>query len=302
MTRAQKDFVLKGAAGFALGLILALGQGDPARTAEGKIAVVAAENFYGDIARQIGGDRVAVTSIMNNPEQDPHLFETTPGIVRQLVGAQIVILNGADYDPWMDKLLAAAPRAGRAVITAAQLTGRKVGDNPHLWYDPVTMPAVARALAEAFARADAAHAADYASRLQTVLASLDRLAQRVAQMKTKHAGTPVTATEPVFGPMAEALGLTMRNQRFQLAMMNDTEPSARDVAAFEDDLKQRKVRALFYNSQVSEKLTERLREIARKSKVPVVGVTETLPANMAFQDWVLGELDALDKALSGPNS
>jgi zinc/manganese transport system substrate-binding protein len=302
MTRAQRHFALKGAAGIALGLILALGQGDPARTAEEKITVVAAENFYGDIARQIGGDRVAVSSIMNNLEQDPHLFETTPGIVRQLVGAQIVILNGADYDPWMDKLLAAAPRAGRVVINAAQLTGRKAGDNPHLWYDPVTMPAVSKALAAAFAKADAAHAADYAARLQTVLASLDRLAQRVTQMKAKHAGTPVTATEPVFGPMAEALGLTMRNQRFQLAMMNDTEPSARDVAAFEDDLKQRKVKALFYNSQVSEKLTERLREIARKSKVPVVGVTETMPANMTFQDWVLGELDALDKALSGPNS
>ena len=116
--------------------------------AEGQIAVVAAENFYGDIARQIGGDRVAVISIMNNPDQDPHLFETTPAVVRQLAGAQIVVLNGANYDPWMDKLLAAVPRAGRTVISAAQITGRKAGDNPHLWYDPVTMPAVATALAE----------------------------------------------------------------------------------------------------------------------------------------------------------
>ena len=102
--------------------------------------------------------------------------------------------------------------------------------------------------------------------------------------------------------MTEALGLTMRNQRFQLAMMNDTEPSARDVAAFEKDLREHKVKVLIYNSQVSEKLTERLRDVARKAKVPVVGVTETMPPNVSFQDWVLGELDALDKALSEPNS
>jgi zinc/manganese transport system substrate-binding protein len=297
--RKGKRF-MKGA--IALALMLAFGAAAPVQAAEGQIAVVAAENFYGDIARQIGGDRVAVVSIMNNPDQDPHLFETTPSIVRQLAAAQIVIINGANYDPWMDKLLAATPRTGRMVISAAQLTGRKSSDNPHLWYDPATMPAVATALAEALAKADSAHALDYTARLKTTLAALGRITQRVAQLKAKHAGTAVTATEPVFSPMAEALGLTMRNQRFQLAMMNDTEPSARDMAAFESDLKERKVKVLIYNSQVSDKLTERLRDIAHKAKVPVVGITESMPAKISFQDWVLSELDALDKALSGPNS
>jgi zinc/manganese transport system substrate-binding protein len=276
--------------------------GIPALAAEDQIAVVAAENFYGDIARQVGGDRVAVVSIMSNPDQDPHLFETTPATVRQIVKAQIVIINGANYDPWIEKLLSATPRAGRVVIAAAALTGRKAGDNPHLWYDPRTMPAVATAIADALTKADAAHASDYVARLKTTLAGLERVTARVAQLKAKHAGTAVTATEPVFGPMADALGLTMRNQRFQLAMMNDTEPSARDLAAFERDLRDRAVKVLIYNSQVSEKLTERLRDIAIKSKVPVVGVTETMPADTSFQDWVLGELDAIDKALSGPSS
>jgi zinc/manganese transport system substrate-binding protein len=277
----------------------------PALAAEGgagKLAVVAAENFYGDIARQIGGDRIDVVSIMNNPDQDPHLFETTPGIVRQIANAQIVIVNGANYDPWMDKLLAAAPRPNRTVITAAALTGVKAGGNPHLWYAPLTMPAVAAALADAFTKADGAHAADYAARLKTTLASLDRVGQRVAQIKAKHQGAAVAATEPVFGLMADALGLTVRNQRFALAMMNDTEPSARDVAAFENDLKDHKVKLLLYNKQVSEKLTERLLDIANKAKVPVVGVTETQPANVSFQDWMLSELDAVDKALTGPSS
>ena len=286
----------------ALALLLALVGGQPACAADGKLAVVAAENFYGDIARQIGGDRIDVVSIMNNPDQDPHLFETTPGVVRQIADARIVILNGANYDPWMEKLLAAAPRPGRIVISAGQLVRAKAGDNPHLWYAPATMPAVAKAIADSLSKADSAHAGDYAARLSAVLASLARIGQRVVQIKAKHANEMVTATEPVFGPMAEALGLTMRNQRFQLAMMNDTEPSARDVAAFENDLKQHKVKLLLYNSQVSEKLTQRLRDIATKAKVPVVGVTETQPANMSFQDWMLGQLDAVDKALTGPSS
>ena len=285
---------------------LAVGTGAQAQVPSpdgvGKIAVVAAQNFYGDIARQIGGDRVAVSSIMSNPDQDPHLFETTPGVVRQIADARIVIVNGADYDPWMGKLIAAAPRPARTVITAATAVNAKPGDNPHLWYAPATMPAVAKAIAAALTQADGAHAADYAARLARTLADLDRIAQRAAQIKAKHAGMPVTATEPVFGPMADALGLTMRNQSFQLAMMNDPEPSARDVAAFEDDLKNGKVKALIYNKQVSQKLTQRLLAIARKAKVPVVGVTETQPAKVSFQDWMLGELDALDKALTGPSS
>lgn len=285
----------------AIGLIVigfTLGQGAPA-VAESRIAVVAAENFYGDIVRQIGGDRVAVASVINNPGQDPHLFETTPAVVRQLADAKIVVLNGANYDAWAEQLLSASPRTDRTVINAAQLAGRKVGDNPHLWYDPLVMPAVAAAVAAALSRADSAHASFYATRLNATLAALERIAARVAELKAKHAGAAVTATESVFGPMTEALGLTMRNERFQLAMMNDTEPSARDLAAFERDLKERKVKLLIYNSQVSEKLTERLRDIAERAKVPVVGITETMPPNVSFQDWVLGELDALDKALSG---
>jgi zinc/manganese transport system substrate-binding protein len=290
------------AAVLAVAVLLAFGQVPTAQAADGKIAVVAAENAYGDVARQIGGDRVEVASILTNPSQDPHLFETAPGVVRQIAGAQIVIINGADYDPWMEKLLKAGPRPDRVVISAAALMGRKPGDNPHLWYDPATMPKVASALADAFSKADAAHAADYAARLKTTLAGLERINARVAQMKAKFAGQAVTATEPVFGLMTGAVGLKMRNESFQLSMMNDTEPSARDVAAMENDLRGRKVKALIYNKQVSEKLTERLRDIAVKAKVPVVGVTETMPADTNFQDWVLGELDALDKALSGPNS
>jgi zinc/manganese transport system substrate-binding protein len=282
-------------------LFAALTLAAPAR-ADDKIAVVAAENFYGDVARQIGGDRVTVVSIMNNPDQDPHLFETTPGIVRLIATAQIAIVNGADYDPWMEKLLAAAPRPGRLVVNVAALNGRKAGDNPHLWYDPAIIRRVAMALEADFNKADKEHAAYYSAQLKTFLASLERVTQRTAQIKAKYAGQAVTATEPVFGLMAEALGLKMRNEKFQLAIMNDTEPSARDVAAFEHDLKERKVRILFYNKQASSKVVQHLVELARNAKIAVVGVTETAPPDLSYQDWMLGQLADTEKALAGPSS
>ena len=282
---------------FALAVTAILAATPAAHAADGKIAVVAAENFYGDVARQIGGDRVAVTSIISNPGQDPHLFETTPGIVREIAAAQIAILNGADYDPWMAKLLGVTPRPGRIVITVATLVGKKPGDNPHLWYEPATMPAAAKALAEAFGKADPAHAHDYAERLVAFLASLKPLDEKVAAIRGKYSGAAVTASEPVFGYMASALGLKMRNERFQLSIMNDTEPSARDIAAFEQDLKDHKVKVMFYNKQASDKAVQRLVELARKSKIPVVGVTETMPPGVSYQDWMLGELNDTDKAL-----
>ncbi len=281
--------------------ILAFGATAPAQAQKetGKIAVVAAQNFYGDIGGQIGGDRVSVTSVLMNADQDPHLFEPSPAVARQIADAQIVIANGAHYDEWVDKLLKTAPRPNRTVISAGKLMKARHGDNPHLWYNPATLPVVAKAIAAALSKTDSAHAAAYSERLAKTLANLDRISQRVAQMRAKHAGTPVAATEPVFGLMADALGLTMRNQKFQRALMNETEPSARDIAAFEDDLKKGRVKVLIYNKQVSEKLAERLVTIARTAKVPVVAVTETQPADASFEDWMLSQLDALDKALTG---
>ena len=237
-----------------------------APAADGKIAVVAAENFYGDIAKQIGGDRVAVASIMSNPDQDPHLFETTPGTVREITGAQIVVFSGADYDPWMPKILNTAPQPGRVVIDISTLVGKKAGDNPHLWYDPPTMPAAAQALAAAFTAADPAHKAEFEARLKAFDASLKPINDKIATIRAKYAGAPVTASEPVFGYMAQALGLKMRNESFQLSIMNSTEPSAHDVAAFEDDLKHHKVKVMFFNKQASDKAVERLVNIARASR------------------------------------
>jgi zinc/manganese transport system substrate-binding protein len=283
-------------------LLITLAPVSLAHAAEDKITLVAAENFYGDVARQIGGDRVSVTGILSNPDQDPHLFEISPAVVREIAAAQIVVYNGADYDPWMARLLAVTHKPGCAVIVAAELVNRKAGDNPHLWYDPATMPAVARSLAAALAAADPAHNDDYTARLKTFLASLEPLNEKIAAIRGKYAGLPVTATEPVFGDMAAALKLNMHSERFQLAIMNDTEPSARDVAAFERDLKTHKVRVLFYNKQASSNLVQHLVDLARASNIPVVGVTETCPPGVSYQEWMQSELDATDRALARPSS
>ena len=264
-----------------------------------KIPVVAAENFYGDVVHQLGGDHVDVTSILSNPDQDPHLFEASPKTARALQHATFVVYNGADYDPWMAKLLGASKNAKRTVIVAADLVGKKAGDNPHLWYDPATMPAVARAVNAALVAADPAHKADYDANLAKFLDSLKPIDAKVAALRAKYTGVPVTATEPVFGYMSDAIGLAMRNPKFQLAVMNDTEPSASDIAAFEKDLRTKQVRVLFYNSQATVALTKRMLKLAHDSGVPTVSVTETEPAGKNFQQWMTSQLDALSVALEG---
>ncbi len=288
--RLSRRGALAGLGGLALGR--------PARAA-GVLRIVAAENMYGDIAKQIGGALVRVSSILDNPNQDPHMFSASPSVARALAGADIVIANGADYDPWIGPLLAAAEAPQRLVISMAALLGRKPGDNPHLWYDPAAAPALEARLVSALAAKDAANAQTYQRNGARLLAALSPVYARVAALRAKYAGTPVTATEPVFGLMARALGLAMHNHAFQLAVMNGTEPAPLQVAAFEDELRQRRVRAMFYNTQVSDDLTASLLALAQRSGVAVVGVSETEPGGMDYQSWLASGLEAVDKALSG---
>jgi zinc/manganese transport system substrate-binding protein len=263
------------------------------------LRIVAAENVYGDVAAQLGGPEVTVVSILNDPDQDPHLFEVSASAARAVAGAAIVVFNGAGYDPWMEKLLAASPVAGRETIEIAKLLHKAPGENPHLWYDPRTMPVLADALVAALTRHDPAHQSLYEARRAHFEAALKPLDDKIASLKQRYAGTPVTATEPVFGYMAAAIGFAMRNEGFQRAVMNDTEPGAAEIAAFQNDLRAHAVKVLIYNRQTSEGLTRKVQALATQSGVPVVGVSETEPAGMTYQAWMLSELDQLDAALSG---
>ena len=279
-----------------------LASASPAFAASGPLTIVAAENFYGDLAKQVAGSHATVTSILSNPDQDPHLFEADPATAKALTNARIVLANGADYDPWMEKLLNASKAENRAEIVVADLVGKKSGDNPHLWYDPANMKVTAEKLADALANADPAHKADYDRNAKAFVAGLKPLDATMADMKASYAGQPVTASEPVFGYMAQALGLDMHNEKFQTAVMNGTEPSPADVAAFEDDLKGHKVKVMLYNSQADDAAVKRLVGIAKASHVPVVGVSETEPAGKSYEVWMLEQLNALNQALAKGSS
>jgi zinc/manganese transport system substrate-binding protein len=263
------------------------------------VKVVAAENFYGDLATQIGGDNVVVTSILSSPDQDPHLFEASPETAKALTDAKVVIVNGVDYDPWMEKLLSAHKAPGRKEIIVGALVGRKPGDNPHLWYDPAYMKAAAKALVADLSAIDPAHKADYEQGQAKFLDSLKPLDDKIAAMRKSYAGQPVTASEPVFGYQAGLLGLKVHNEKFALAVMNNAEPTASEVAGFENDLKGHKVKVMLYNAQAGEPAVQRLVQLAKDNGVPVVGVSETEPPKATYQAWMLGQLEALDKAL-GP--
>jgi zinc/manganese transport system substrate-binding protein len=254
-----------------------------------KVSIVAAENFYGGVAREIAGNSANVTSILNNLNQDPHEFTTDAATAKAVADADIVIYNGLGYDDWMNKLLGVQGKPGRIVIRVADLIGAKAGDNPHIWYDPRTMPALAARLAEILKQP---------KNLAAFQKEMNAVTSKIAEIKSAYSGTVVTATEPVFGYMASALGFKMENYQFQLAVMNDTEISFQQAADFEKSLHDKSMKILFYNSQVTDPVTQREREIAKKLGVAVIGVTETQPPDAQnYADWMLAELNQVETAL-----
>jgi zinc/manganese transport system substrate-binding protein len=262
------------------------------------VKVVAAENFYGDVANQIGGGNVTVTSILTNPDVDPHLFEASAETARALTDAKVVVANGAGYDIWMERLMNANKVLGRKDIVVGQLVGRHAGDNPHLWYDPAYMKAAAKAIAGALVAVDPVHKAEYQQGEANFIASLGPLDAKIADMRRRFAGQPVTASEPVFGYQAGLIGLKVHNEKFAWTIMVNAEPTASQVADFEDDLKGHKVKAMLYNAQASEPAVQRLVNLARGNSIPIVGVSETEPPGSSYQAWMYAQLDALDRALS----
>lgn len=265
------------------------GKSPTSRSGAHPLSIVAAENFYGGIAQRIAGNSVTVSCIMSNPNQDPHEFTTSAATAMAVANADIVIYNGLGYDDWMDKLLAAQGKPGRIVIRVADLIGARSGDNPHIWYDPRTMPALAARLAEILKQPE---------NLAAFQKEMNVVDSKIAEIKSAHSGTVVTATEPVFGYMASALGFKMENYGFQLAVMNDTEISFQQASDFVKSLHEKSMKILFYNSQVTDPVTQSMREIAQKSGVAVIGVTETQPPDAkSYVDWMLSELNQVQATL-----
>jgi zinc/manganese transport system substrate-binding protein len=277
-----------------------LGGPSPAGSAA-PIAVLGTENFYADLLAEIGGARVTATSLLNDPNADPHAFESSAEDAVLVADAHLVIVNGLGYDAFMDKLLAASPSSDRKVVNVQQLLGLADGSNAHIWYDPATMPAVAAAVTTALDAIDPTNAFYFDARKALYLDSLNPLAAKIAEMKTRFSGAPVAFTEPVAGYLAQAIGLqVLTPEGFQKSIEDGTDPAPADVAAESDLLTGKKVKVLLYNSQVTSPITTEVHDLAVAQGIPVVGVAETIPpAYSDYATWQLAQMNQLEQALGG---
>jgi zinc/manganese transport system substrate-binding protein len=268
------------------------------------IPAVGIENEYADVIAQVGGPYVSVTAIETDPNTDPHSFEASPRVARQLAAARLIVENGLGYDSWATRLIAATSSAGREVIDVQTL--RDLPDstpNPHLWYDPATMPAVAAAVAADLSRLDPAHAALFAANAKKFDASLTPWLQAIAAFKAHHPHVPVAVTEPVGDYMLQALGADIKTPfSLQAAIMNGTDPSPQDVTAEMHLLTHHQVAVFVYNQQVTDPLTASFLAAAKAHHVPVVGVYETMPTGYHYQGWMLAEVNAMRCAVTADQS
>jgi zinc/manganese transport system substrate-binding protein len=268
----------------------------------GVISVVAGENFWGNIVSQLGGSHVQVTSSIDDPNTDPHEYESSAKNAAAVARADIVVSNGLGYDDFMTKLLSASPKSGRVVITAATVLGIG-GDNPnpHIWYDTARLPAISAAIVTELSRRDPADAAEFDANGKAFVASLAPLLAVIATIKAKYAGAPIAYTERVPGYLIEAAGLKLAiPASFAQAIEDGDDPSPADAAEFSKAISSRSVRVLLYNSQVTDSTTDKIKARAIQAGVPIVGVSETLPATDAnFQAWQLRQDKALLAALGG---
>ena len=271
-----------------------------AATRPGVISAVGAENEYANVLSQIGGKYVQVSAILDNPNTDPHTFEASPQVANEVASAQLIVQNGVGYDSWMSRMESASPSSSRNVIVVQHLLGLPDSTpNPHLWYDPRTMPIVARAMATDLSRLQPAHKAYFAANLARFDASLTSWLTAIAQFKAKYGGTAAATTEPVADYLLTAMGI--RNLTpfvFQSDIMNGNEPAPQDIALENALFNGHKVRFFAYNQQVVSALTGSIRSNAVKAGVPVVGVYETMPTpGYDYQTWMLAEVNALEKAI-----
>jgi zinc/manganese transport system substrate-binding protein len=264
------------------------------------LAVVAAENMYGDIAQQIGGAHVHVTSILSDPNADPHLFEPGSSNGLAVATARVVIQNGVGYDAFMTKLENASPSSTRSVLTIADVLGIHGRDaNPHLWYDVPALAKIAGAIAAQLVHADPGHARAYRTGLAVFNASLGPLRREVARIRDSFGGSPVAYTEPVPGYLLDAAGLkNLAPTGFTRAIEDGTEPSPQAVGAMNALMSEKRVKVLLYNSQAVSPITSAVRTAAEHAGIPVIGVTETLPPKLTFQQWQLGQARELAAALA----
>jgi zinc/manganese transport system substrate-binding protein len=272
----------------------------PAASAGGTIQVVAAENFWGSIATQLGGNRVHVSSVITNPATDPHDYEPTAADARSIAEAQMVIVNGVGYDPWAPKLVAANPVHGRVVVTVGDVVGIKPGGNPHRWYSPKNVQQVIATIVGDYTQLDPKDASYFKAQERAFeTKGLAQYKSLIAEIKRKYHGVAVGASESIFAPLAQALGLDLITPySFLKAISEGTEPTASDKETIDRQVAKHEIKVWVFNSQNSTPDVARITDAARKGGIPVTTITETLsPASATFQQWQSAQLVALEQAL-----
>jgi zinc/manganese transport system substrate-binding protein len=280
--------------------IAGCGAGGGAQAAGGRLSVVAAEDFWGSLAAQLGGDQVAVTSIITNPAADPHDYEPTSNDAKTMAAAQVSIVNGIGYDEWASKLLAADPDSGRVEVDVGDVLGLESGDNPHQWYSPASVHRVIDAISTAYAEALPSEKSYFAARKRQLetkgLAEYQRL---IAKIRSRYAGTPVGASESIFEPLAPALGLKLETPTgFMDAIAEGTEPTPAEKTSADEQLEDGEVDLWVYNSQNATPDVKRLNEAAEAAGIPIATVTETTtPEGASFEQWMSRQLQGIEAAL-----
>lgn len=272
-------------------------------TPNGKLQVVAAENFYGDIARQLGGNNVQVTSILSDPNVDPHEYESNVQDGVAISHADIVIENGDDYDTWMDKLLSASPNKNRTVLVGFKIANHPLEDNPHVWYGLDNIQTIAAKITDTLKKQDPTHASEYDQNLAKFDASLQPIIGKMNDIKAKYANTPVGLTETIYLYQTQPMGLNVLTPiAFERAIAEGNDPSAQDVATTNDQITKKQVKVLIYNEQTITPITTNLQNEAKQNNIPVVPVTETMPTAKHYQSWMMDQLTNLEQALASSTS
>ena len=271
----------------------------PAASSGKVLHIVAAENFWGSLVSQLGGDRVQVLSIVSDPNADPHEYESNTTDARAVANADYVIVNGAGYDSWMDKLLSTGGNPNRKVLKVATLLGKKEGDNPHFWKSPAYVNQVVAQMEQDLIAADPANADYYKQQYATLQSSLAGYQNQIAAIKQQYAGTKVGATEDIFVYFADAAGLDLISPpAFILAVGEGNDPSPSSIVAFQNQIKQKQIKVLVYNEQTVTPVTESIKSLATAQNIPIVPISETIqPPTAPFQDWMSAEVTGLQNAL-----
>jgi len=277
------------------------GSDSTSTSSSGKLNVVAAEDFWGSIAEQLGGEKVEVTNIITNPAADPHDYEPTSEDAKTLARAQMSIVNGIGYDEWASKLLAASPESGRTELTVGDVLGLKEGDNPHQWYSPVSVHKVIDAIVADYKEALPGNDSYFDEQQEAFeTEGLAEYNELISQIKSSYSGTPVGASESIFEPLAPSLGLKLITPKgFMDGIAEGTEPTPSEKASADEQIKDHLIKLWVYNSQNATPDVKRLNEEAEAAGIPIATVTETMtPEGASFQQWMARELKGIEAALA----